>query len=131
MDMNKARRLVQLNTEKREIEAWLNEVKQQIAEIEEDVLEDMAEDGVDKITVDNYTLYPRRDVYPSPVDQQQAIETLREHGLDDFVETKVATQRFRGWWSEQEKEGAIPEDVAEAFSLNERYRVGATKAKRK
>lgn len=131
MDMSKARRLASLITEKREIEAWLKETKEAIQDLEADLLEEMAEEGVDRLTVDGLTLYPRREVYPSPIDPEAAITALRSHGLDDFIETRVNTNRLRSWWSEHEAEDTIPEDVAAVFNPNERYRIGATKASRK
>ena len=94
IDTTKIKELQALDSQKRQLEKDLDEVKLRREELEKNLLEQFAEAGIDSITVDGKKVYLKRDTWTSALegDRAKACTFLKEHGLDFYVnETFNAT----------------------------------------
>lgn len=89
--MNLAKKIASLTVEKRKLDEALRAVKDQIAELEPEMLNHMMEDQMDRLhlTVDGekVTLYIHRMMYAKPREGDRAtvVSTLKRCGMSDFV----------------------------------------------
>lgn len=123
---------------KAELERQLKAVEGELDELESGVLTYFEEKGIDRVTVDGRTLYPRRELHTSKVGEvstEIACKTLKKLGLSDYVGTKVNTQGLSAWVREQEAGGMVLNDLREnfagAFNIFEVFKVGHTKSETK
>jgi hypothetical protein len=112
-----------------ELDTQLKALKQQYNEMEPQVISYMEKEGLQKITIDDRTVYVLRQIWAS-VDKTnlQSLEILRENGLSDFIEEKVNTQRISAFVREFEKSGEdIPKWCDDALNITEKFSVGMRK----
>lgn len=111
----------------KELDEELKKVKSAMAELEPQVLDHFAEHGIDKITIDGVTLYPKSQIWASvPSD---ALESLRIAGHEDLIEEKVNSSRVSALIREMVKE--IPDrdidklpEWCKDLSISEKHSVG-------
>jgi len=126
--MEKLKTYAKLLKQKNELEAELKSVKGKMSDIEDDILDYFAENGVDQIRVDGVTLYPRSQLWASAKTETE-MKILAEHGHQDLVEEKVNTHRLSALIREmlQETENKTLEELpewTEILSISERFKVG-------
>jgi len=112
-----------------ELDTQLKALKQQYNEMEPQVISYMEKEGLQKITIDDRTVYVLRQIWAS-VDKTnpQSLGILRENGLSDFIEEKVNTQRISAFVREFEKSGEdIPKWCDDALRITEKFSVGMRK----
>jgi hypothetical protein len=128
VEMEKLKTYAKLLKQKNELEAELKSVKGKMSDIEDDILDYFAENGVDQIRVDGVTLYPRSQLWASAKTETE-MKILAEHGHQDLVEEKVNTHRLSALIREmlQETENKTLEELpewTEILSISERFKVG-------
>ena len=126
--MEKLKTYAKMLKKKNELEAELKSVKGKMSDIEDDILDYFAENGVDQIRVDGVTLYPRSQLWASAKTETE-MKILAEHGHQDLVEEKVNTHRLSALIREmlQETENKTLEELpewTEILSISERFKVG-------
>ena len=86
----------------------------------------MEEQGYDKITADNVTVYTRDDVYVSiPKGNEEAINWLVENDLGDILYLYAPSQTLTAYIKEKAEENPeIWDDVKQLFNVSEKQRVG-------
>jgi hypothetical protein len=83
---------------KKELEGRLAEVKERMTFFEDLILEDMAEEGVDKVSVDGTLIFPKRQMYASaPVITEELRAALAEEHATDLVAETINSQRLSGF----------------------------------
>ena len=143
-------RLAQLQEEKKELEQRKKEINEEIKNIQEPLLEQMDEEGVDKITVVvgytdegnpiRRTVHKRRQVWASSNgDMVGLIEALHEAGLDtEYVEQTVNSNRLSAFvrqyddedrpLSAEEIKQRLPEPLQNAVKVTEKIDLNSVKA---
>lgn len=147
MDTKQASRLAALQQRKSYLDNELKRVNGEIRELEEVLLEQAFEDGVDKLTVtighdDNgvpikRTVYLERKVWASPEDQGQLNEGLRQAGLEDYIKETVNTNAISAYVREYDPErnlspedirAKLPEPIRNALKISEVFKLKSRRA---
>ena len=94
--------------------------------LEAEIRHEMEEQGYDKITADNVTVYARDDVYVSiPKGNEDAINWLVENDLGDILYLYAPSQTLTAYIKEKAEENPdIWDDVKQLFNVSEKQRVG-------
>lgn len=129
MDMDLARDFVRANQEAKEHEKIAKTYRAERELLGEMLLEQMAQDGVSKVTVDGATIYIHTQLWANAAIEEgsglrnfgQACEALIECGFPELVETKFSTQRVSSLIRElDETEGGIPDRLRETLDITEK-----------
>ena len=126
MDTELLQQFVDVWKRKQEVEGQLDATKARLAELEESLLDQFTEAGVQRITVGADTVWLQRQLWTNPKDgdRERAILALQQAGLGDLVQTKTDynTNTFNAWVREQEKQRQPqPNPKQEAFKVDEVY----------
>ncbi|MDD4986628.1 MAG: hypothetical protein PHQ43_12780 [Dehalococcoidales bacterium] len=127
--LNKVKTLVSLKKQMEDLDTQLKSLKQEYDELEPQVIEYMSSEGLQRLTVDDRTVYVNRQIWAS-VNRanSEALSILRSNGLDDFIEEKVNSQRISAYVREYEKNGEqIPDWCHDALNIAEKFSVGMRK----
>jgi len=107
--------------EKRELEARLRRVKARQRERENSVLEYLASEGIDLVSIDAGTIYHTSTVWASIVgDPDAAHAALRAEGLGELVKERVNTQTLSAWVRELGVD-AIPPSLEPHLKISTRH----------
>lgn len=130
------REFVRLTNQKRELEADLRDVKARLGELEPQILDHFQQDGIQRVTVDGYTLYLSRSLYAGPKDgdKDRMIQSLQ--GLDEswsFLVSKTVNRnqlsaRVRECEQNAEGQPVLPDALKDAVEVFEQFTIGARKA---
>lgn len=133
----------ELESRERGLEDELKAVKARKAAIEPQLLESMAEDGMDRITIGGITFYPRRRLYAGPKEgfgRLDVTSALLAADLGDFVKNDYNANTLagyvRGLAAESDNPDAQPEDLEkllpgrlrDVLHIGEVWSIGARKA---
>lgn len=130
MDTGQVAEYVRLRSLQKAAEAEAEAYKNQADQLQETLLEQFAEEGIQKITVDGTTTYLRRELWARVepgATREQVVEGLKACGMGQFVHEAFNTQTVSAWLRDLEREGqTMPEELdgvlttAEVFSLRNR-----------
>lgn len=111
-----ARMLVELDEQKKTIEARLAIVKDDIEHIKSQLLEDFMRSGVNSISVDNATVFLTNTVRVRVKDWEKATAALYEIGAGDMVQSRANLNTLSAWARDYiEKHGELPAVCAGAI----------------
>ena len=127
--LDKVKRIVELKKQMEELDTQIKALKKEYDELEPQVIEYMEKEGLQRLTVDDRTVYVNRQIWASlNKANPEALEILRENGLEDFIEEKVNSQRISAFVREFEKNSEdIPDWCRDALNITEKYAVGIRK----
>ncbi len=118
---------VALTIVKREAKAVLREVQESLDRLEVTVLDWLLQQGVDKLTVDGMTVFPRNDIYLERKEGVDPVAVLVAAGMMDCV--MAGSQRLKALAREaRDGEVALPPAIAECYVVVERARLSARRA---
>lgn len=133
-----AEQYAMLDERKRELDNQLNDVKEKMKEVEDELLTFFEKKGISNISIAGKTLYLHRQLWAGyKNDMDNAVEALKKAGLNDYVRENFNTHSlsayFRELYREREEEakGIIkPEDILdpdlkEEIKLTERVQIRA------
>ena len=133
---------VDLVARKRDLESEVNLIKKQLAPLEAQLIDDLAEEGLrSKTTAGGVTVYLNRKIYAraGELGKPAACKALREVGLGDLVEESFNTNTLSAHFRQIAKDyiaehghGAtlddlLPEPLRGAIHLSEDHRLGLTR----
>ena len=131
MDLERIRDFITLDQEKKVLEAQLQILKQQIADLQPGLKDDFAREGVNSINLDGVTVYLHRALWARPAQgqtTQQLADALKSCGLQDFVHETCNLNTLSAYLRELERNGQpMPEDLVGILNLEEVFTVRATK----
>jgi hypothetical protein len=126
MDMNLAKQVATLIAEKRKLEDSLRAVKDQIAEREPTLLNELIEEQMDRlhVTVDGerITLYIHKIMWAKPRgrDRELVVKTLKSCGMSDFVTENYNSNSLSAYVRERLSNGTqLQPTLAAALELEE------------
>ena len=112
---------------KRALEDEIKVIKAKIAKVEEKLLAEMADAGVQRVTADGATVYIQRQLWASKaagVSDEDAAAALIEAGLEDMVKLKFNSSTVSAYVRELDKnEQALPPELAAVLSIAEKFSV--------
>lgn len=120
-----------LTGEKRTLEAEVATRKRRLDELGPQLLQ-LIEDGKlpPKFTAPSgRTIFLRRQLWARAKDGnwEQAIEALRQCGLDEYIQTNFSVQSVSAYVRDHDREGVpLPTPLAEALDVSEKFEVRAS-----
>jgi len=139
MDNRRLKKYVQLIDQKRNLEDQVKGTKEELAVLEEYIIENMMTSGVQRTTMDGYTVYIHRQLWASGANGPEALHAaLRDEGYPEMIEPKVNANRLSALVREydadpkypHDEEGLpiLPGDLQSAVKISEQYKIKAKKA---
>jgi len=112
-----------LTIKRRDLEAEANRLKTELLAIEEKLVEEFSQAGVQNVkTTAGQTVYLNREVFAKLVgDQKKAYTALRRAGLGDFVKETVNAQTLRAYVREVDE--VLPKGLQPYIDITEVYRM--------
>ena len=112
-----------LTIKRRDLEAEANRLKTELLAIEEKLVEEFSQAGVQNVkTTAGQTVYLNREVFAKLVgDQKKAYTALRRAGLGDFVKEAVNAQTLRAYVREVDE--VLPKGLQPYIDITEVYRI--------
>lgn len=135
------KRYAELEVKERELEASLKAVQQEKAALEPELLDCMAEEGLDRLTLSGITFFPKRRVFAGPREgfsRQDVASALVRSGLSDYVKedynANSLSSYVRGLAAEEDPdmapadiEARMPAPLRAVCSVGEVWQIGARK----
>ena len=119
---------VALVREKQKHKDGEKEAGEQIQKLMPDVLKYFEREGIDKITIDGMTLYPKRELYSKwqpGINSKNAADKLEALGFSEFVSKSANAIRLRSYVRELDANGeAIPDELQDIITISELFKVG-------
>ena len=112
----------------------IEDIKKEHGKLEQQLLEQMAADGVAKLTVTStggrdMTVYVQEDRYPKVADPVALADAMKEMGLGQYVRETVNSQSLRGYLLTEIKEGrGIPKPLEGIVEMPPRHSLRMRKA---
>ncbi len=147
MNMQQLKLFVSLENQKRELDARLKELKQELDGLEEVLVPQFIEDGVQRMTVDGRTVAITQDVYASPaICREDVVEALKQAELGQYVgenynsnsltafvreikrEVEFRAQQENRIYTEDDVRAALPEPLGKAIKVSFVHKLSSRKA---
>ena len=129
MNAEQLRAYVNLEQQRLDLEARIDAIKRETAELEAALLPQFEQDAIDRITVDGRTVYVERKLWAKAKDGDKpaVCKALKRCRLGDYVEETFNTNSLSAYVRELDREGrqmppslAAVLDVSEVFKLRTR-----------
>ena len=105
MDVNKLREFVALENRKRDLESELKSVAAQLDTLQQTLVLQFINDGVNSVRIDNRLVYLAQDIYASPLnDRGEVIAALKASELGQYVSENYNTQSLKAFVREVAEE---------------------------
>lgn len=124
-----------LLAQRKELESQVDEIKNTLVKLEENLLTRMGDEGIESMKVNTtsgkFTLFPKRQLWSTciPGHEHELSEGLKKLGMGDLVKETVNSQRLSSYVRELDVTGTeIPPEVAGAIKVTERFTIGVRKA---
>ncbi len=129
MNTEELRRFVALEERRRQLEAEIETVKAQTSELEQALLPQFEQSGMERVSIDGRTVYIERKLWAKAKDGDKpaVCKALKRCRLGDYVEETFNTNSLSAYVRELDREGrplppslATVLDVSEVFKLRTR-----------
>lgn len=122
----------ELENKRRLHQVEADDLQKQIKDLEEPLLNDMAEAGIQNVNCGGLTIYRRTDFYVSKrgdVPTPEIVDALRRHGLGYLVAEGYNANSLKSVIREwRDEERIIPDDLANKLNIGETVRLATRKA---
>ncbi len=130
--INQVKRFVQLTKQKRDLATEAKAVNEELAKLQEPVLEYFNEQGMQSMNIDGMTLFIGSKLYAKrcvDISVEEAIKALQEAHLDTFTAPAINTQGLSKYFREAEDNGEeVPSCLEGKIDVNRYYEVVARKS---
>ena len=107
MNMEQLKEFVCLENRKRDLDSELKATKQRLDDLEQVLVPQFIEDGVQRMTVDNRTISLSQDIYASPEnDREDVVTALKQSELGQYVAENYNTNSLTAFVREVAREVA-------------------------
>ncbi len=129
MNTDELKRFVALEERRRALEAEIDTLKAEAAELEQRLLAQFEQSGMERVAIDGRTVYVERKLWAKAKDGDKAAvcKALKRCRLGDYVEETFNTNSLSAYVRELDREGrplpptlAAVLDVSEVFKLRTR-----------
>lgn len=124
--------LVDIRTELDQIGEREKELNERKSKIEQQLIEMMVNEEVEKFTRNGNTFYPTVKTYASiKAEYKEEVFTwMKENGFADLVKEQVNAQSLTSWYKEQTEEGELPEEISEMLSTYDKTSITVRKGRK-
>lgn len=129
--LDQVKRYAELIARKRELEAELRAIQDQLNVMEPGLVEAFIDAGIQHLRLNGQTLYLQQEIWASPVDgdYDSLCDALERAGLGDMVVRRVHHNTLSAWVRELRKAGEeMPEEVKPYLKVSETYRLRVRKS---
>jgi hypothetical protein len=125
VDTENLQEFVDLENDRRDLELRLKQIKERRQELEEKLLSQFEESGVQSMRVNGMTVYMHRQLWANHNgDKETTVQALRASGLGDMIYETFNSQTLSAWVREMEDiDTEIPEAVRPHLKLSERFSI--------
>lgn len=110
-------KLLNLRQEKKGTETVLDDLKEEIAQVEQEMYARMEDASLDSIKTNKFTFYRRKDVYFSFKDKEAGFEWLRDNGFEWLIQPSVNSRTLTAELKARREEG---EEEVDSTIFNEK-----------
>lgn len=132
MDTAKVARYAELRQQAKALEAEAEALKAEADLLETELLEEFAEAGVPRMTINGRTVYVHRQLWAkreADVDMAQACKALIDAGVGQFVTESYNSQTLSAWMRDLEKaDTPLPPELDGILTSTEKFSLRTTKA---
>lgn len=133
LDMEKLKEYVAKDARKQELKREINKLNKELSELEPELLESFAEEGVESIKVDGRLAFLHRQIWAKVVggsaNRPLAVEALKRAGLNDFVSENFNSNQLSAYMRELERnEESLPKEFEGILEANEVFHIRTRKA---
>ena len=105
MNMEQQKEFVALENRKKELDSELKAIAAQLDDLEQSLVPQFLEDGVQSMKIDGRVVYVAQDIYPSPAsDRAAVVEALKKSELGQYVSENFNSQSLRAFVREVAEE---------------------------
>lgn len=105
MNLEQLKEFVCLENKKKELDAEQKQVKQQLDDLEQVLVPQFIQDGIQKMTVDGRTVSLVHDIYASPLyDREDVVAALKQSELGQYVAENYNTNSLTAFVREVKRE---------------------------
>lgn len=124
--------LVEVRAELEQLEEQTKNLNERKGQIEQQLLEMMVNEEVEKFTRNGRTFYPTCRTFASIKGEckDEALAWLKENGFGDLVKEQIHPQSLSSWYKEQTEAGELPEDIAAMLSIFDKTSIGIRKGRK-
>jgi hypothetical protein len=126
MNTDELKRFVALEERRRALEAEIEAVKAEAAELEALLLPQFEQSGLERVAIDGRTVYVERKLWAKAKDGDKAAvcKALKRCRLGDYVEETFNTNSLSAYVRELDREGRpLPPSLATVLDVSEVFRL--------
>jgi len=126
MNTDELKRFVALEERRRKLEAEIDTVKAEAAELEELLLPQFEQSGMERVAIDGRTVYVERKLWAKAKDGDKAsvCKALKRCRLGDYVEETFNTNSLSAYVRELDREGRpLPPSLREVLEVSEVFKL--------
>lgn len=98
-------------------------------ELEEKIIEEFNQDGINRITVEGKTVYISKTIWPKIIDKQKAIDILKASEYSHYITEQYNTKQLAALLKELiENEGKLPDSFTGYIEVSEVFKPKMIKA---
>lgn len=147
MNLEQLKEFVCLENKKKELDAEQKQVKQQLDDLEQVLVPQFIQDGIQKMTVDGRTVSLVHDIYASPLyDREDVVAALKQSELGQYVaenyntnsltafvrevkrEVESQAQQEQRPYDEEDIRAALPAPLGQALKISFVHKLSSRKA---
>ena len=131
MNSEKIKQLIELDKEIEEMSTQLDLAKEQRKHLEPVVMEELANAGIDKMSMNGRTAFIRTDIYAKKLtkDDDEIRAALILSDMKDYIQPKFKMNSISGYLREILAEGKeLPKPLAKVIGINEKLSVRTVKS---
>lgn len=120
MKMDQLKEFVALENRKKELDSELKSIAVRLDDLEQALVPQFLEDGVQSMRIDGRVVYIAQDIYPSPAsDRAAVVEALKQSELGQYVSENFNTQSLKAFVREVAEEVRLKCDQQEQMLTEE------------
>lgn len=129
MDTSLAKEFVHLDTMIKDLDRSLKDAKKKREELGKKIMDQMVDEEINRISLNGKTLYIKRTIWAKYPNREDAIQALKDAGLDEYVKENFNNMQLSAFLREKvEAEEPLPEAFAGRIEPNEVFQVVSVKA---
>ena len=124
-------RYLELHKKRKELEAELDTVKEQMAGMESTIIDEFDTVGVESIKINGHTIYKRTMLWAGAIDgdYDTPCRAMKRNGMKDFVHQRFNVQQLSSYIRELDRNGEeIPKWLADKIRVTERVNIQVRKS---
>lgn len=126
MNTEELKRFVSLEERRRQLEAEIDTIKAEAAELEGVLLPQFEQGGFEKVSIDGRTVYVERKLWAKAKDGDKTAvcQALKRARLGDYVEETFNTNSLSAYVRELDREGRpLPPSLREVLEVSEIFKL--------